>query len=83
MTRNDMKVSARRLANDAEQLRGRQRNLLKLSGGDRLKEKWKAEHAALQLAIEALDVQIESLEREAEGMDDREAEHLGMLNSAR
>lgn len=65
MTRNDMKVSARRLANDAEQLRGRQRSLVKLSGGDRLKEKWQHEHDALEQAIDALEAQVDALNRQA------------------
>lgn len=64
-TSNDMKVSARRLRNDAEQLRGRQRSLIKLSQG-RLHEKWKAEYRALEIAIEALQVQVDSLEQQAE-----------------
>lgn len=69
MTKNDLKVSARRLANDAEQLRGRQRNLVKLSGGGRLKEKWRPEVRALELAIEALETQVTALKRQAEETD--------------
>lgn len=65
MTTNDMKVSARRLRNDAEQLRGRQRSLVRLSQG-RLYDKWKAEYRALEYAIEALEMQVYSLEQQAE-----------------
>jgi len=65
MTRNDLEVSAKRLANDAEQMRGRQRSLLKLSGGDRLKEKWTPEHEALDSAIATLQEHIAHLKREA------------------
>lgn len=70
MTRNDMCISARRLANDAEQLRGRQRSLVKLSGGDRLKEKWKAEFRALEIAIDALETQVYALQRAAKEGDE-------------
>lgn len=78
MTRNDLKVSARRLANDAEQLRGRQRSLVKLGNGT-LKEKWKAEDRALELAIEALEQQVKALTRQAEEVGGPDATHLGKL----
>ncbi len=71
MTRNDLTVSARRLANDAEQLRGRQRSLTKLSQG-RLHDKWRPEYRALEQVIEMLETQVETLRRKADEMANRE-----------
>jgi len=80
MTRNDYKVSARRLANDVVQLKGRQRSLVKLSGGS-LKEKWRPEFEALQEAINLLTDQVNTLQNSALSADGQAAEHLGMLNT--
>lgn len=81
MTANDLKVSARRLANDAEQLRGRQRSLVKLGGGV-LKEKWKPEFDTLQIAIDAIDESCHLLNQQSAGEEGSSAEHLGMLNTS-
>lgn len=71
MTANDLKVSAKRLRNDAEQLRGRQRSILKLGRGE-LKPKWQPEHDALELAARHLEASADGLDAQAKSLTAQE-----------